>query len=419
MSWLIAGFILYILLVVAERAVVAVTPHETELLRAEGTPSARRALSVVGDHSRRAIAALSIGRTLLLVTMTGTVAMSAPAMMAGLQDSWLRIPHQFLSGTASPVFLKIGTGLLFALVFSGLLWRVHRISLRRAQRPVAAFWLSRLSFLPRLCMLLFRPLLPPVVVPSVAVTPPVSDTGKRRDIEMLKSISKFGYVNVRQVMQPLPKMVGIDRNTRFDEVIQIIQQSGFSRLPVFEDDLDHILGILYVKDLVNSTQESADFDWFPLVRTDILVVPESKHIDELLQEFKRQKKHLALVVDEYGGTSGLVTMEDVLEEVTGEIRDEFDDENEIPPYTQLDENNFYFAGTTMINDVCSIAGIDPATFDEVRDDADTIAGLILTLIGDIPKPGDQTRWGQYLFTIEEADERRIEAVRFTIGATLP
>ena len=224
MSWLIAGFILYILLVVAERAVVAVTPHETELLRAEGTPSARRALSVVGDQSRRAIAALSIGRTLLLVVMAGTVAMLAPVIVANLQGSWLRIPHQFLSNSIPPALLQIGVGLVFVLVLSGILWRIHQISLRRAQRPVAAFWLTRLSFLPRLCILLFRPLLPPVVQPTVSVTPPVSDTGKRRDIEMLKSISKFGQVNVRQVMQPLPKMVGIDRNMRFDENYDAPQQ---------------------------------------------------------------------------------------------------------------------------------------------------------------------------------------------------
>ncbi|MEY3241035.1 MAG: hypothetical protein RIR11_2473 [Bacteroidota bacterium] len=418
MGWLLAGIILFVLMVLAEKALIAVTPHELEMLRAEGTPSARRVIYMADESNRRSLAAIAIGKlfTILLLTIQFVKIIHNSIWF---QKTILFLADQNIPTVLTKVFF-VGASLL---VLTFLLWRISQINLKRAQRPIAGFWLQRLQSLIRFSRFVFRPFLPrtpkPEKEPEAHPHPPSddnplpSDTVKR-DIELLKSIAKFGDVTVKQVMQPQLKMVALERQTPFSEVLQTIRTSEFSRLPVYEDDLDNMVGVLYVKDLVSAIDEPPDFDWVQRVRPDVFIVPETKPVDELLREFKLRKLHLALVVDEYGGTAGLVTMEDILEEVTGEIRDEFDEENEIPPYRQIDACNYLFAGATMINDVCEITGIDPETFENVREDADTIAGLTLELIGDIPAKGDQVQWGQYLITVEKADNRRIEEVRFTI-----
>jgi CBS domain containing-hemolysin-like protein len=418
MGWLLAGIILFVLMVLAEKALIAVTPHELEMLRAEGTPSARRVIYMADESNRRSLAAIAIGKlfTILLLTIQFVKIIHNSIWF---QKTILFLADQNIPTVLTKVFF-VGASLL---VLTFLLWRISQINLKRAQRPIAGFWLQRLQSLIRFSRFVFRPFLPrtpkPEKEPEAHPHPPSddnplpSDTVKR-DIELLKSIAKFGDVTVKQVMQPQLKMVALERQTPFSEVLQTIRTSEFSRIPVYEDDLDNMVGVLYVKDLVSAIDEPPDFDWVQRVRPDVFIVPETKPVDELLREFKLRKLHLALVVDEYGGTAGLVTMEDILEEVTGEIRDEFDEENEIPPYRQIDACNYLFAGATMINDVCEITGIDPETFENVREDADTIAGLTLELIGDIPAKGDQVQWGQYLITVEKADNRRIEEVRFTI-----
>ncbi len=420
MGWLIAGIILFVLMVLAEKALIAVTPHELEMLRAEGTPSARRVIYMADESNRRSLAAIAIGKLFTILVLT-------IQFVKIIHNSiWFQKTVFFLEDqNIPPVLAKVFFVGISLLVLTFLLWRISQINLKRAQRPIAGFWLQRLQSLIRFSRFVFRPFLPKTPKPKKELETTThlgtisedlsmpSDTVKR-DIELLKSIAKFGDVTVKQVMQPQLKMVALERQTPFSEVLQTIRSSEFSRLPVYEEDLDNMVGVLYVKDLVSAIDEPPDFDWAQRVRPDVFIVPETKPVDELLREFKLRKLHLALVVDEYGGTAGLVTMEDILEEVTGEIRDEFDEENEIPPYRQIDPCNYLFSGATMINDVCEITGIDPETFETVREDADTIAGLTLELIGDIPAKGDQIQWGQYLITVEKADNRRIEEVRFTI-----
>ena len=173
------------------------------------------------------------------------------------------------------------------------------------------------------------------------------------------------------------------------------------------------MGILYVKDLVSRLNEPEDFEWQPLTRTNVQLVPEAKRASELLQEFKRNRRHMAIVVDEYGGSSGIVTMEDILEEITGEIRDEFDEESEIR-YRKLDDNNYLFEGQTLLNDVCRIAGLNAGTFDTIRGPADTLAGLALELQGDIPNAGTKLQWENFLLTVLAANNRKIEQIKLTI-----
>lgn len=417
MGWLFAGFLLIILMVLAEKALIAVTPHELEMLRAEGTPSARRVVILADEQNRRALAAVAIGRMLAMVIFT------VQMVKMLLRSVWLYRTSNYLNerGIMSVDTAKMLFVLLYVLIAALVIWRTGQINLKRTKHPIAGFWLERLGILIQTCTLVFRPFLPkqaetkPEQLPTPITHEAIAtqqDTGKR-DIEMLKSIARFGDVTVKQVMQPQPKIVAIEAQMSYPEVLEIIRESEFSRIPVYEDDLDNIIGILYLKDLVDRVDAPSGFDWTQRIRREVFIVPETKPVSELLHEFKHRKIHLALVVDEYGGTAGLVTMEDILEEVTGEIRDEFDEENEIPPYRKIDDASYIFAGATMINDVCQITGIDPETFEEVRDDADTIAGLALTLMGEIPAAGAEVQWGQYLLTIEKADNRRIEEVKFT------
>lgn len=420
MGWLIAGLVLYFLLVMAERAIVAVTPHEMDVLRAEGSPSARRVIKIAGDNNRRSLAALSLSRILVIIWVCVS---GAQLIRHGVYAWYQHNAQQYGDGIAPQPGAVTWLGIFIPAIaiFAFLLLRINQIDFRKSKRSVVVFWLMRLSRLIRICQILFSPFLPKNK-PEVKTSAPVAQTkksreqesGKKRDIEILKSIAKFGDVTIRQVMQPQPKITALDKDTDFRKVLRIIRQSGFSRLPVYEDTIDNVIGTLYVKDILKDTDQPAGFDWQQYVRPEPMIVPETKLISELLQDFKQQKRHLAVAVDEYGGTSGLVTLEDILEEVIGEIRDEFDEDNEIPPYKQLDINTFLFSGATMINDVCQIAGLDPETFEDVRGDADTIAGLVLTMIGDIPQPGDQTTWGPYTFTVERANKRRIEQVRLDI-----
>ncbi|HMX41268.1 MAG TPA: transporter associated domain-containing protein, partial [Saprospiraceae bacterium] len=207
--------------------------------------------------------------------------------------------------------------------------------------------------------------------------------------------------------------VGVDFRISFHELLAAVQEAGFSRMPVYDEDLDNVTGILYVKDLLPCLHQSADFEWQPLIRTNVMLVPESKRVSELLQEFKREKIHLAIVVDEYGGSSGIVTMEDILEEITGDIRDEFDEEHDVR-YRKLDDSTYLFEASTLLNDVCRLTGIAPGTFDAIRGNADTLAGLVLEISGDIPKKGAKVSWQDFLFTVTAADQRKITQIKMRL-----
>jgi gliding motility-associated protein GldE len=234
-----------------------------------------------------------------------------------------------------------------------------------------------------------------------------------KEVDILKRIVQFADVTAKQVMRPRTDIVAIDTHAAFPELLHIVRDSGYSRIPVYEEDLDHILGVVYTKDLIGYLQESSDFQWQTLVRTEVLYIPESKKINDLLKEFQSERRHIGIVVDEYGGTAGLVTLEDIMEEIVGEIKDEFDDEEEVN-YQQLDERNFLFEGKTLINDVCRIVGINVTTFDEVRDDADSLAGLVLELAGIIPRRDTVIEFNGYFFKVTKVNRKRIEEIKLTL-----
>ena len=231
--------------------------------------------------------------------------------------------------------------------------------------------------------------------------------------KILQGIVKFGDIEVKEIMRSRVDVVALDIQASYTEVMDIIVKSGFSRIPVYTDNFDNIKGILYVKDLLPHLDKDTHYNWEKLIR-DAFFVPENKKINDLLREFQERKIHLAIVVDEYGGTSGIITLEDVLEEIVGEITDESDSGTEEFVYEKTDEHTYIFEGKTTINDFCKIIEIDDDIFDEVKGESDSLAGLILELEGKIPEQGDETSFMNYTFKIIEVDLKRIKRIRVTI-----
>ncbi len=231
------------------------------------------------------------------------------------------------------------------------------------------------------------------------------------DQKILRGIVKFGNIEVKEILKSRVNVVAFELATRFNKLISVVIESGYSRIPVFEENFDQVKGILYIKDLLPYIQEDDDFVWQKLIR-DPFFVPETKKIDDLLEEFKNHKNHMAIVIDEYGGTSGIVTLEDVLEEIVGEITDELDDED--ITYKMIDNNHFVFEGKTLLNDFYKIVDEEDDFFDVEKGDADTLAGLILEYLGEIPQKNDEIKIKHYVFKIKSVDIRRIKQVDVTI-----
>lgn len=228
--------------------------------------------------------------------------------------------------------------------------------------------------------------------------------------EILQSIVSFGNTDTRQVMQPRTDIFSLEKHEDFQEVIGKIIDQGFSRIPVYEESLDNVIGILYVKDLLPYLEKET-FEWQKLLRQPYFV-PENKKLDDLLNDFKMKKIHLAIVVDEYGGTSGLITMEDIIEEIVGEISDEYDDDELF--FSKMDEDNYVFEGKTSLVDFYRIANIEDAeSFEANKGESETIAGFILEISGSFPKKGDKIYFENYIFTIEVLDLKRIIQVKFS------
>ena len=230
--------------------------------------------------------------------------------------------------------------------------------------------------------------------------------------QMLKGIIRFGGEMAREVMTPRVDIVGLDVKTPFPEVIQCIVENNYSRIPVYADNEDNIKGILYIKDLLPHLSKPANFRWQTLVRP-ATFVPETKMIDDLLRDFQAQKVHIAIVVDEFGGTSGLVTMEDIIEEIVGEINDEYDEDER--PYTRLNQNTYIFEAKTLLSDFRKIMQLPEDAFDNVASEADTLAGLLLEIKGEFPPEHERIQHGRFTFEVMEMDERRIVKIKVIVG----
>lgn len=239
-----------------------------------------------------------------------------------------------------------------------------------------------------------------------------SDEDLTDEKNILKSLVNFGNISVKQIMKSRLDVMAIEQSTSFEELMVKVNDWGYSRIPVYEETFDSITGVLYIKDLLPYVNHPDGLDWKTLIRP-AFFVPEMKKIDDLLNEFKEKQIHMALVIDEYGGTLGIVTLEDILEEIFGEIKDEFD-VDEIT-YSKLDDLNYVFEGKMSINDFLKIIDIESDYFDDVKGEADSLAGLIMEITQNIPSVGDKIEYGMFTFIVESADKRKVNRIKTIIN----
>lgn len=230
--------------------------------------------------------------------------------------------------------------------------------------------------------------------------------------KLLEGIVSFGNTDTKQVMSPRIDLFALDIEETFAEIFPKIVEKGYSRIPVYRDNIDHIEGVLFIKDLIPHINKK-EFDWKTLIREPFFV-PENKKLDDLLKDFQGMKSHLAIVVDEYGGTSGIVSLEDVIEEIVGDISDEFDDEN--INFSQIDDRNYLFEGKINLKDFYRIIDVDENLFEIRKGEAETLAGFILEILGNFPKKGQKIHFENCLFTIEVVDKKRVKQIKVTIDA---
>jgi len=229
---------------------------------------------------------------------------------------------------------------------------------------------------------------------------------------ILKGIVNFGTLSVKQVMKSRLDITALDIETDFHDLMDQVNKKGYSRIPVYSETIDKIEGILYIKDLLPHLEKEEDFRWQALLRP-AYYVPESKKIDSLFKDFQEKQVHMAIVVDEYGGLEGLITLEDIIEEIVGEINDEFDEESDIT-YNKLDNNTYVFEGKTSLNDFCKVIQEETDRFEEVKGESESLGGLILEINRKLPKAGEKIRFGEFYFTIVAVDQKRIKRVRVFI-----
>lgn len=246
---------------------------------------------------------------------------------------------------------------------------------------------------------------------STAVDIATEEGSSPEEKNMLKGIASFGEKEVSDIMRPRVDMFSLSMETTFEELMPQVIDKGFSRIPVYDKDLDDVKGMLYVKDLLPHLDDK-NFGWQELIRP-VFFVPENKRINDLFQDFRTKKIHIAIVVDEYGGTSGLVTLEDIVEEIVGDISDEFDKEPENEYYKKIDNDTYVFKAQISLIDFCRVFGINDDYFREIEGESDTLAGMILEMEGRIPEVGFKCNYKEYTFEIVESDKKRIIRIKVT------
>lgn len=233
------------------------------------------------------------------------------------------------------------------------------------------------------------------------------------ETDLLRGLANFRQTNAKKAMQARLHITAFDIELNFHELMDKINKSGYSRVPVFRDDLDHIEGILNVKDLLPHLHLNEHYNWQKLLRP-VYFIPESKRLDDLMKDFQSRRVHMAIVVDEYGGTSGLITLEDIIEEIFGDINDEYDEDDEVN-YTKVDENTYVFEGKVLIDDLCRLLDLETDYFDQVRGNSESLAGLLLELFSRLPRTGEIATHREITFKVQSADKKRIKKVRVLVG----
>lgn len=387
--------------------------HEEEV---EDSPQ-RDSIMALLSNPERLLATILIANNIVNVTIVMLCTYALTPLFESLRPEWLN----FVLQTVILTFLI----LLFGEILPKLI--ANNYPVKWAERCSGG-----LKFLVKICY----PLSTLLVKSSVVVSHVVKQNdggvtaddlskaleytetgGNKEDKEMLEGILKFGDTTASEIMTPRVDITDIDLAMDFPEVMKVVVDSGYSRLPVYEGTQDNIKGVLYARDLLPyiGMRDQKDFDWRRLIREPYFV-PESRMIDDLMEDFRKLKIHIAIVIDEFGGTQGVVTLEDVLEEIVGDINDEYDDEESF--YKRLPDDAYIFEGKTLLTDFFRVTGLDESDYREVAEDAETLAGMLLTIKGDFPKKKEPLVYGRCRFLILDIDHHRISSVRVKVMDSL-
>jgi len=399
----------------AESAFFSLTPTDMEELKSSSTNVDKKILQLISTP-KRLLATLVVSINFLSITMViinSTFIFGDDGLFDFSKNPLLGFVVQVIAVTFLIILIGEVTPKIYATQNPLNTTRTLVIFVQSLQwlfYPVSSFLIISTSLLDRVIKTKSHPI-------SVNDLSQALDLTEDEDIadedhKILKGIVNFGTIDVKQIMKPRVDITAFEVNSSYKKLLEDMTQSGFSRVPIYKEKLDTIVGVLYAKDLLPYLNEGDNFNWQNMIRPPFYV-PENKKIDDLLKEFQHKKIHLALIVDEYGGTSGIVTLEDIIEEIVGEINDEFDDDDII--YSKLDNNNFVFEGKAHLNDVCRIMQIDDTMIKEVKGESDTLAGLIIEVEGRIPTKGEKIRFENLDFTIESADNRKIKRIKVTIN----
>lgn len=414
---LIAGFVgIFILLISSafisgtEVAIFSLTPQDLEKIN-QNNPKKGSIIVSLLEKPKKLLATILITNTFINIALIILFFRISNILFGNIALPWLSVAVQVLVVT----FVVLLFGEVVPKVYAGR---------------------NNTKFASRICYVLFvlNKLLSPLSVPMREVTLrfhkkigaqgaglsidrlsqalELTDYGDAtmEEQKILEGIVSFGNTDVKQVMSPRIDIFAIDIETSFIEIMPEIVNRGFSRIPVYRDNIDQIEGVLFVKDLIPHI-DNDNFEWQTIVREPFFV-PENKKLDNLLKEFQNMKNHLAIVVDEYGGTSGLISLEDILEEIVGDISDEFDDEDII--YTRIDDHNYLFDGKISLKDFYRITDIEEDEFEEAKGEAETLAGFLLEISGNFPKKGQKISFNGNIFTVESVDKRRIKQIKVTL-----
>ena len=394
----------------SEIAFFSITPQQAEELEESSRNDGIRRLLAMPD---RLLATILIANNLVNVTIVVLMSFALSELFSSL-PAWAN----FLLNTVILTFLILFFGEILPKLMantSPLRWARMAVPgvnfLLKMCWPVSSVMVKSTKFVNKVVTRQSRTITPDELGQALEIT----RMEGQQDKEMLKGILKFGDTTASEIMTPRVDITGLNASMTFPQVMEVVVESGYSRMPVFGDSQDDIRGVLYARDLLpyigedNRLDEA--FDWLSLAREPYFV-PESRMIDDLLEDFRQRKLHIAIVIDEFGGTQGVVTLEDVLEEIVGDINDEYDEEEKT--YRRLPDDTYIFEGKTLLNDFFRITGLDSADYEPVAEDCETLAGMLLAIKGDFPKEKEPLVYGRCRFLILDIEHHRITSVRVKV-----
>ena len=413
---IVAGVLACILLIFSgyasgsEIAFFSLSPNDLNELDEERNDCDRQ-IKELREDSERTLATILITNNLVNVT----IIMLANYFIAHVIDFGMAYWLEFVVITIFLTFLLLLFGEIMPKVYAGQ----HVLAFCRFSAP--GIIALRRIFYPLSSVLLRSGMLAEKVVQKESHVLSVDDLEQALELtdenelkeekNMLEGIVRFGDETAKEVMTSRQDVVDLDFRTSFADVLKCVVENNYSRIPVYQGSIDNIRGILYIKDLLPHLSKPSNFRWQSLIRPPYFV-PETKKIDDLLRDFQENKVHIAIVVDEFGGTSGIITLEDILEEIVGEINDEYDEEEK--PYTRINANTYVFEGKTLLSDFFKILDLDDETFEEVQGDADSLAGLLLEIKGDFPELHERIDFQNFTFEVTELDGHRISKIKVII-----